>query len=66
MCCEWVHKYKAVFEDYLGSYTFTWVSSSVVEQLTVNQLVAGSNPASPASAVVIVSVKLMLQSRWFF
>ena len=29
MCCEWVHKYKAVFEDYLGSYTFIWVGSSV-------------------------------------
>ena len=29
MCCEWVLKYKSVFEDYLGSYTFIWVGSSV-------------------------------------
>ena len=41
----------AVFEDYLGSYTFIWVGSSVVEQLTVNQLVAGSNPAQPAKEI---------------
>ena len=50
MCCEWVHKYKSVFEDYLESYTFIWgVSSAGLEQLTVNQWVVGSNPAHPAS-----------------
>ena len=50
MCCEWVHKYKAVFEDYLGSYTFIWVGSSAVEQVTVNHWVAGSIPAQPAKS----------------
>lgn len=32
MCCEWVHKYKSVLEDYLGSYTLDWQVAVAAER----------------------------------
>ena len=43
---------------YIGSLERVFLGSSVVEQLAVNQLVAGSNPARGATLIAIIAIAL--------